>query len=73
MQNSYYSNIEDLWDQLLSRQPELIRAAFESLAPKEQQDVLVHLQRMISETGWHPEQVTSARAALDALEANSEV
>ena len=68
MENGFYSNIENLWDHLLSRQPELIRAAFQSLAPQEQQDVLAHLQRMVSETGWHPEQIASAQAALDSIQ-----
>ena len=68
MENSFYSNIENLWDHLLSRQPELIQAAFQSLAPQEQRDVLAHLQRMVSEAGWHPEQIASAQAALDSIQ-----
>lgn len=67
MENGYYSNIENLWDHLLSRQPELIEAAYRSLARQEQRDVLAHLQRMVSESGWHPEQIASAQAALDAI------
>ena len=67
MENSFYSNIENLWDHLLSRQPELIQAAFQSLTPQEQRDVLAHLQRMVSEAGWHPEQIVSAQAALDSI------
>ena len=61
-------NIEDLWDALLSRQPEQVRAAFRSLEPDLQHSVLAHLQRMTSEPGWHLEQRLSAQAALDALE-----
>jgi hypothetical protein len=60
--------IEDLWDGLLSRQPELVRAAFSSLDLAERAAVLAHLQRIVSEAGWHPEQRLSAQAALDALE-----
>lgn len=60
--------IEDLWDGLLSRQPELVRAAFSSLDLAERSAVLAHLQRIVSEAGWHPEQRLSAQAALDALE-----
>jgi hypothetical protein len=67
MENSLYFEIENLWERLLSRQPELIRAAFQSLRPEEQQDVQAHLLRMVSETGWHPEQVASAQAALDSI------
>ncbi len=59
--------LELLWDQLLSRQPEQIRMAYNHLTPDEQVDVLRHLGRMASEPGWHTEQVLSARAALNAL------
>ncbi len=60
--------IEDIWGRLLSRQPEEIRKAFAGLNPEEQRYVMAHLQRMVSEAGWHPEQVASAQAALEALE-----
>lgn len=33
-----------------------------------QQQVLIHLNRMVTEDGWQEVQVTSARAALSALE-----
>lgn len=58
---------EILWDRLLSRQPERVKAAFQTLSLQEQRAVLSHLQRMSSETGWHPEQRASAKAALEAL------
>jgi hypothetical protein len=61
-------DLESLWGNLLSRKPELIRAAFDRLNPSEQQSVLAHLNRMASEPGWHPEQRASALAALQALE-----
>ncbi len=61
-------SIEDLWDGLLSRQPELVRTAFSSLDLAGRAAVLAHLQRIVSEAGWHPEQRLSAQAALDALE-----
>jgi hypothetical protein len=61
-------SIEDLWDELLSRQPELVRTAFSSLDSDERAAVLAHLQRIVSEAGWHSEQRLSAQAALDALE-----
>ena len=67
MDSNFYLDIDNLWDHLLSRQPELVRAAYQSLTPAEQQDVLAHLQCMVSEPGWHPEQIASAQAALDAL------
>jgi len=59
--------LELLWDQLLSRQPEQIRAAYNHLSPDEQESVLRHLGRMASEPGWHTEQVLSAQLALQAL------
>jgi hypothetical protein len=58
---------EIIWDQLLSRQPERILAAYWRLSPDEQQTVLRHLERMTTEPGWHPEQRISAQAALQVL------
>lgn len=60
--------LEDLWDQLLSRRAERVLAGYASLTSAEQKAVVVHLQRMASEPGWHPEQRASARAALAALD-----
>lgn len=60
--------LEELWENLLSRQPELIRPAFARLAVIEQRQVIAHLQRMSSEAGWHIEQRRSAEAALAALQ-----
>jgi hypothetical protein len=56
-----------LWDDLLSRQPARIRATYASLDMQEKEVVLIHLQRMVAETGWQPEQRVSAQAALLAL------
>jgi hypothetical protein len=56
-----------LWDAVLSRQPRSIQAAYLSLAPAAQTALSAHLQRMVSEEGWHPEQQKSAQAALDAI------
>lgn len=61
--------IEDLWEALLSREAEQIRRAYLGLANEEQQAVVAHLRNMAEEPGWHPEQVISARAALQAIEA----
>ncbi|MCU0488474.1 MAG: hypothetical protein MUE67_05945 [Anaerolineales bacterium] len=60
--------LEELWENLLSRQPELIRPVFVRLAVEEQSEVIAHLQRMSSEAGWHIEQRRSAQAALAALQ-----
>ena len=60
-------SIESLWDALLSRQPDQVRLAFESLDNEEKTLVLQHLHRMSEEPGWHPEQRLSAIAALEAI------
>lgn len=60
--------LEFFWDNLLSRSPERIRGVFNQLDEETQRDVLTHLHKMITESGWHAEQVASAKAALDALE-----
>ncbi len=59
--------LEWLWDCLLSRQAERVQEAFAGLQPDEQHAVLEHLQRMATESGWHPEQRLSAQAALEAI------
>jgi hypothetical protein len=59
--------LELIWDNLLSRQADFIRPAFASLSEQDQQTVLAHLQRMVTEPGWQPEQRISAKAALDVL------
>ena len=63
-------SLETLWEQLLSRQEDLIRLAFSNLTPESRQSILVHLHRMVIEPGWHAEQRISAQAALDALADN---
>jgi hypothetical protein len=65
--NKASKQLEMLWEDLLSRQPGPIKAAFASLDPSDQNAVLVHLQRMVSEPGWQPEQRLSAKTALDVL------
>jgi hypothetical protein len=63
--------LEQIWDNLLSRQPNLIQAAFSSLDSINQKAVLAHLYRMVDETGWQPEQRASARAAIKVLGSQS--
>ena len=60
-------SLDELWDHLLSRQPERVRQAFSTLDPESQRTVIAHLQRMATESGWLPRQRSSARAALKAL------
>ncbi len=62
------NKLESLWDDLLSRQPERVRAGYASLAASEQKTIYDHLQRMAGEPGWQPEQRLSAQIALSALE-----
>jgi len=62
------SNINEIvWSEILSRQPARIKYAFASLKAEEQARVRTHLQKMAGEDGWHPEQVLSAKAALEAI------
>ncbi len=61
------ASIEHLWEELLSRYPKRIWEAFATLNLDQQQAVLEHLERMVKETGWQPEQRKSAQAALDAI------
>jgi hypothetical protein len=58
---------DELWDAILSREPEQILNAWKRLAPEEQTSLLKHLDEMATGDGWHPEQVASARAALNAI------
>jgi NADH:ubiquinone oxidoreductase subunit E len=60
--------LETLWQEILSRQPQRIREAFEGLEEKQKDAILKHLDRMASEDGWHTEQAASAQAALKSLE-----
>lgn len=60
-------DLEKFWDDLLSRQPGLIRATFATLDDASQKSIRTHLERMAREAGWQPEQRASAKAALKAL------
>jgi len=63
--------LEQIWNQLLSRQPEQVRQAYTNLNPVEQKTVLEHLRVMVTEPGWHQEQRFSAQAALDAIDSSN--
>lgn len=60
--------LEKTWDAILSRDPEPICMTFYALQAADQVVIMDHLHKMVSEPGWHPEQVISAREALKALE-----
>ena len=66
MSNTLMS-VEQIWDNLLSREPGSVRAAYSTLDKEEQAAVLSHLRKMASEPGWHPEQKKSADIALEEL------
>ncbi len=63
--------LEKTWDSLLSRDPQRIKQTYSSLDPDSQHVVREHLKKMVGESGWQPEQILSARAALQAIEAES--
>lgn len=62
--------IQLFWDNLLSRNPARIKSAFSTLDEDSKQAVIEHLKKMISESGWHPEQVKSAQIAINILQHN---
>lgn len=59
--------LEFIWDGLLSQEPEQIRKVFASLDQASQRSVLLHLKRMVTETGWLSVQHQSAQFALNIL------
>lgn len=59
--------LELIWDGLLSRETDQIRAVFAALDPASQRSVLLHLRRMALEPDWLPVQQQSAQFALDTL------
>jgi len=67
MEKIDHAPIEQVWDDLLSRQKEKILPAFTNLSKSNKQSVLGHLERMIKENGWQVEQRQSARIALEIL------
>jgi hypothetical protein len=64
--------IASFWAEILSRDAERTRQAFATLNQAEQHELIAHLQRMATESGWHEEQVHSASAALTALNVTAE-
>jgi hypothetical protein len=60
-------DLEKLWEALLSQQANQVQAAFNSLDDEQQAAIFLHLQRMLDEPDWQPEQRKSAQFALAAL------
>jgi hypothetical protein len=65
--NDSATQLEKIWGDILSQQPELIQSAFDSLDLSSRKTVIAHLQRMVRDSGWQPEQQASAKAALEVL------
>jgi len=63
----YEPYLEKTWNAILSRDKAQIIRAFNALDQESRQAVVNHLQKMSSESGWHPEQAKSARSALQAI------
>jgi hypothetical protein len=63
----FYDPVELFWESLLSRRPDQIQAAFNSVDKITQAQVLEHLRQMVTEEGWHPEQALSAQTALEII------
>lgn len=59
--------LEKAWDDLLSQESDRIESRFKSLDEKSQKVVVDHLNKMVTESGWHTAQVESAQKALDVL------
>ena len=59
--------LEKFWGDILSRETNTIREAFQPLGEADRKTVVAHLKRMVSEEGWHAAQVASAQAALTAI------
>lgn len=61
--------LESFWAEILSRDPQRVTSAINSLEDEEErQAIIAHLQRMATEEGWAEPQKASARAALEALD-----
>jgi hypothetical protein len=65
-------DIQTLWENILSRNPDLVRTAYRALTPDEQESILAHLKRMAAEPGWHPEQALSAQVAINAIQSRGD-
>ena len=62
------SELEEFWADLLSRDPERIYTAWESLNDNEQAAIYIHLMQMTSEDDWSEPQRWSAEVALEVLQ-----
>jgi len=65
--NQNFLALEDFWENILSRDADLIRTAINQISKDERNQIVNHLQKMASEPEWHEEQKISARRALDVI------
>lgn len=63
--------LDKLWGELLSRDAQKIRSAYDRLTPEERESIKAHLLRMTQEPGWLDEQRISAQTALKILSKNT--
>jgi hypothetical protein len=68
MKKNDHLSVEQLWDNLLSREIETIKSSFQHLNQSNRIAVIEHLNRMTTEDSWHPEQKKSAQITLQAIE-----
>ncbi len=61
------TTIDQLWDNILSRDPILIKKTYEESNKIERKAIRSHLIKMSSEPGWHIEQIKSAEAAIKII------
>ena len=59
--------LQNFWDDILSGEPDRIRSAFAPLDKDTQSALLDHLQRMVHEDGWQPQQREAAFTALQVI------
>ena len=59
--------LEIFWNAVLSRQPQRIRRAVKPLDKPARAALVAHLESMVSEEGWLPQQRESAQTALDVI------
>jgi hypothetical protein len=62
-----FDRLAQIWDDLLSGEPEKVIRAFAQLPKTDQKAVLEHLQEMVEGEGWQSAQRESATVALNAL------
>jgi len=58
---------DNLWEDILSRDQEIIRKAYLRVSRNDQTAIKNHLQEMCGESDWHPQQKMSAEIALSAI------